>query len=334
MKYDYISGVTWGWWVPSYLYTTDEGERSFRTMAENTKCNTVVIAFAAMQDDTQSTEIDYSECPDETQLKKVFSLAKEYDMQIILKPTVNCRDGIWRGHIYFPEDENSEEKWKKWFLSYEKYQLHYADIAQRLGADMLCVACEMVMTQERDKEWRQIAESVRKVFKGPLTWNCDKFQEDHVFFWDAYDVISSSGYYPIDTWEENLDRIEKVVEKYKKPFIFIEAGCMSTKGSPMIPNSFVLYDEKKEELKLSDEEAEKELISLKEQDDYFKTMFEACDKRKWVNGFGLWDWPTVLPYEENDGGCEKDYTYTFYGKPAEKTAREYYIKKNREINGK
>ena len=43
-------------------------------------------------------------------------------------------------------------------------------------------------------------------------------QEDHVSWWDCVDVISSSGYYPIDQWEQELDRIEKQVLKYKKPF--------------------------------------------------------------------------------------------------------------------
>ena len=31
-------------------------------------------------------------------------------------------------------------------------------------------------------------------------------------------MISSSGYYPIDQWEQELDRIERVVQKFKKPF--------------------------------------------------------------------------------------------------------------------
>ena len=46
---------------------------------------------------------------------------------------------------------------------------------------------------------------------GLITYNADKYQEDHVTWWDAVDVISSSGYYPIDEWENQLDRIEPVV---------------------------------------------------------------------------------------------------------------------------
>lgn len=53
---------------------------------------------------------------------------------------------------------------------------------------------------------------------GLVSYNTDKYQEDHVSWWDCVDVISSSGYYPIDQWEQELDRIEKTVLKYRKPF--------------------------------------------------------------------------------------------------------------------
>ena len=44
-------------------------------------------------------------------------------------------------------------------------------------------------------------------YYGLMSYNTDKYQEDHVSWWDCVDVISSSGYYPIDQWEQELDRI-------------------------------------------------------------------------------------------------------------------------------
>lgn len=79
-------------------------------------------------------------------------------------------------------------------------------------------------------------------YHGLVSYNPDKYQEDHVSWWDCVDVISSSGYYPIDQWEQELDRIEKTVLKYRKPFFFAEAGCMSRKGSGMIPNNWELQE--------------------------------------------------------------------------------------------
>ncbi len=33
----------------------------------------------------------------------------------------------------------------------------------------------------------------------------DKYQENNVTWWDCVDVISSSGYYPIDDWDRQLE---------------------------------------------------------------------------------------------------------------------------------
>lgn len=95
-------------------------------------------------------------------------------------------------------------------------------------------------------------------YHGLVSYNTDKYQEDHVSWWDCVDVISSSGYYPIDQWEQELDRIEKNVLKYRKPFFFAEAGCMSRKGSGMVPNNWELQGE----LRLEEQSVLMELISV------------------------------------------------------------------------
>ena len=96
----------------------------------------------------------------------------------------------------------------------------------------------MVMTEHRSEEWRNVIAAIRNYYHGPVSYNTDKYQEENVTWWDCVDMISSSGYYPIDQWEQELDRIERTVQKFKKPFFFAEAGCMSRKGSSMVPNNW------------------------------------------------------------------------------------------------
>ena len=52
--------------------------------------------------------------------------------------------------------------------------------------------------------------NIRRIYNGALTYNCDKYQEHNVKWWDALDYISSSGYYPVGTISKELDRIEAV----------------------------------------------------------------------------------------------------------------------------
>lgn len=331
-NFPYITGITWGWCVPAEEYSGRDGEISFRKMAERTHCNTVVIAFTALQDNPHVIDVDDSQTPTYEQLKAVVDLAAEYNMKVILKPTVDCRDGIWRGHIgFFDEDVPGEPTWSQWFASYSKYQMRYAEMAEKLGIEMLCVACEMVQAQKRSKEWRDLVKKIRSVYSGLITFNADKYQEDRVDFWDCLDVISSSGYYPVDNWDEQLDRIEKVVNKHKKPFFFIEAGCMSTKNAPLKPNSCSIFDEQKKELMSSGMDAasaEDALLDFEGQADYYRVMFEKCEQREWMRGFGLWDWATILPYDETNGDYKKNYSYIFYLKPAEKVISNYFDHKN------
>jgi hypothetical protein len=152
---------------------------------------------------------------------------------------------------------------------------------------------------------------VREVYSGPITYNCDKYQEDHVTWWDAVDVISSSGYYPIDQWDQQLDRIEQVVAATGKPFFFMEAGCPSREGSAALPNDWNLQG----------------APSGEEQLRYFEAMFDACHRREWVRGLMLWDWPAEL-YAPADASANDDYCP--YGKPAAGYMTQQYAAWNEE----
>ena len=124
-------------------------------------------------------------------------------------------------------------------------------------------------------------------------------------WWDAVDVISSSGYYPLEDWENQLDRIEAVVKRFQKPFFFAEAGCMSVVDSNKVPNDWTVQGE-------ADAEG---------QADWYEAMLEACLKRDWVNGMAFWSWSNHL-YTKNDALKRKD--YEIYAKPAEKIVKKYY----------
>jgi hypothetical protein len=48
-------------------------------------------------------------------------------------------------------------------------------------------------------------------------------------------------------------------------------------------------------------------------------MLKACDKFKFVKGYGLWEWPTSLALAKKVGFCP-------YDKIAEKIIRAYFLK--------
>ncbi|WP_256756990.1 1,4-beta-xylanase [Cohnella sp. WQ 127256] len=305
-----VNGMTWGWTGVRGTWSSSEAEDSMRTM-NSMGVNWVAIALAAEQETPQSTSIPFREAPTVTDEETLWAIrnAKKLGMKVCLKPVVNCANGTWRAHIsFFQDDVPGEPSWGQWFASYGEFIVHYAKIAEQENCEMLCIGCEMVQTDSREAEWRALIAEVRTVYRGLITYNCDKYQEDRLTWWDAVDIISSSGYYPINHWEFHLDRIEQMLVKWNKPFFFMEAGCPSREGSSLKPNDWSLPGGPSEE----------------EQQVYYNAMFEACSRREWMRGFMLWDWPAKL-YSLEQAVHNND--YCMYGKKAETVVRDYYLSK-------
>lgn len=304
----FIKGITFAPFCPKGSFQKKEAYESFDNLVKNTGANFIILVPNGLQETPQSEEISYSSYAtlSDEELIQMIDYIHDAGLSIALKPTVNCMNGTWRAHInFFDKDVPCEPKWRNWFASYTKFQLHYAKIAEETGCEMFIAGCEMVMSERRSNEWRKLISDIRKVYHGPVTYNTDKYQEDNITWWDCVDYICSSGYYPTNDWEKELDRIEQVVKKFQKPFFFAECGCMSTEGSSRVPNDWSVHGE----------------VNLQEQADWYTAMFEACRKRKWVEGFCLWDWPwKQYPENKADSNCG----YNIYAKPAQEVVKKYY----------
>lgn len=305
---EYIKGITFAPFQRRGTFTKSETKESFDYMIEHTKANFVIFVPSGLQDTAQSEAICYTSsatCSDE-ELREMIRYAKKKGVRVGLKPTVNCKNGVWRAYIsFFEEDVICEPKWSNWFRAYTQFQLHYAKIAQEENCEMFLAGCEMVMAEHREEEWRALIREIRSVYKGLVSYNTDKYQEGNVKWWDAVDVISSSGYYPMNDWERQLDRIEKVVEEFQKPFFFAEAGCMSREGSKYVPNNWELEGR----------------LRLEEQVEWYEAMFLACSKRSWVKGFCMWDWAPTMHSEKE---AKKNSGYEICKKPVQEVIRTFY----------
>ena len=286
-KRGFTKGRAWRW--------------SLEEMARTTGCNAVILPVCAWQDHAYSTRID-SDSPDvmdENDVRAVCAHARQIGLRVILKAMVNCRDGYWRAYIrFFDPPVPTEPQWADWFASWTRHVCRVADMARENAADLLCVGCEMVGTDHRSADWRALIAQVRDRYPGLLTYNCDKYQEDRVAWWDAVDVISSSGYYPVDQLDENLERIRRVAEAAGKPFLFMECGCPSRQNSPYRPNDWRFGGD-------TDPQA---------QAAWYAAFLDALRRFPFVRGTGWWDWSATRLYPaaygpDNNGYCT-------YGKPA------------------
>lgn len=303
-----IKGITFYPFARRGGFLEKEALDSLDAMCKATDCNFVMLVPNGLQDTPQSEVIEY-DCEANVSDEELIFMIQEIQkrgLMVGLKPTVNCKNGTWRAYIsFFEEDVPCEAKWGNWFKAYTEFQLHYSKIAQDTGCDLFLPGCEMVMTEHREQEWRQVIASVRQVYHGLVSYNTDKYQEHRVKWWDALDLISSSGYYPLDDWTQQLDRIEQVVKTYQKPFFFAEAGCMSTKGSKYLPNNWMIQGD----------------VDLEGQAQWFQNMFEHIKERDWVMGTVIWSWDGKLYSQQ---AAHNHPYYEIYQKPAQQVVYNEY----------
>lgn len=302
-----IKGFTFGWMSKRGMLKTESAKVSLKKLIEETSTKHVIIPILAVQTGTNTFDVDYksNNTFSREEYIEFSNYAKSLGVEVIVKAMVNCLDGSWRGLInFFNVDIPCEPKWSEWFNEYGLFVDYCAQIAEEIESPLFCVGCEMVASNHRSEQWRKVIKSARNYYSGPVTYNCDKYQESNIDWWDEVDIISSSGYYPIDKIEENYSRINDVVIKFNKPFLFMECGCPSRAGSQYEPNNWSLIGEPNPEVQA---EWTKELI--------------LRGDHIWMNGFVWWDWPiTLYNYDQaidNDGYCP-------YGKPAASIIQSYY----------
>lgn len=152
-------------------------------MKEQTCADTVIFCPGAVQATPFVEQIDFQgkHTTSDEELLDMTRLARQLGLRVFWKPTVNCLDGTWRARIsFFDHDVPCETKWSGWFASYRAFQLHFARLAQQAGVELLILGCEMTQTEHREQEWRQLIASVREVYTGALSYNCDKYGEEYV----------------------------------------------------------------------------------------------------------------------------------------------------------
>jgi hypothetical protein len=320
----FFKGMTYGWESKRGSYRQPYAVDSLRKLKE-TGSDWIALSFWTYQEDIHSTQIsfDYGYTMTDRDIAFAVSQAKALGLKVCLKPVVNSRDGQWRAHIGFPYDESSEPYWEAWFKSYGNFMCHYAELAEELGCEMLCIGCEMVKTERQSSRWRELIARIRKLYGGPITYNANHGKEDGVEWFDAVDYIGTSAYYPVakkpgdsvesmlEGWEKQKPRLEALSRKFGKPVIFMEIGCRSAHGCATMP-----WDFEHKELPFDEEE----------QAHFYRSALEAFWREPWFSGFFWWDWSVKL-YPPGEASSNRG--FDIYGKKAFAVLQEYY-KESRE----
>ena len=104
---EFIKGITFSPFSPKGSLSSREAKNSLKNLIEGTGANYIVLVPNALQETPQSEEIDFTSdatVSDKELISMINHIHKE-GLHVFLKPTVNCKNGTWRAHInFFDED--------------------------------------------------------------------------------------------------------------------------------------------------------------------------------------------------------------------------------------
>ncbi|MFH1239081.1 MAG: hypothetical protein V1653_03105 [bacterium] len=315
---EWQKGISYAAWDRDY-YGSSGSDASLEKLAA-TNAGWVGLHTTWYQKTYDSVEI-YPTSVTPTDESLIHAIQKIHDLglKVMLKPQIDLLDssgGNWRGSIEF----DTEDNWRAWFGSYTQFIVHYAQLAQEQGVEMVCIGTELTAAATlRPDLWKEeVIKSVRQVYKGPLTYAANWYDEYlDIKFWDELDYAGLDPYFPLvdkdkptfeeikKGWEPYIAEIEKWQKKINKPVIFTEIGYHSAIGAARNPWEHMPGKE----------------VDLQQQVDCYEALFQIFWNKPWFYGMYWWDWGISAK-----GGGPQNRGFTPQNKPAEKVIQKWYKK--------
>ncbi|MBL7157399.1 MAG: hypothetical protein ISS92_04465 [Candidatus Omnitrophica bacterium] len=316
---EFQKGMCYTTWSQN-AYNTKKSDASLEKIKSiNTEWASVLTTW--YQDTCFATKIySTSNTPSDESIKRAIDKVHSLGMKAMIKPhldLVSTDEGGWRGEISCMR----EPDWKKWFESYKKFVLHYAKIAQKTNAEMLCIGTELASTTtaEHTEAWKDVISSIRKVYKGKLTYAANWSEEYlQIRFWDVLDYAGIDAYFPLSSkseptyedlmegWKRWVPEIEEWQATIDKPVIFPEVGYHSASGAARHPWQH--------ELGMG--------VNMELQVLCYRALVDTFWGKEWFYGPYWWDWGTDVRM-----GGEQNRGFTPQNKPAQDYVKELYGEK-------
>jgi hypothetical protein len=281
-----------------------EGARAMLEVLPQYDVNAVALVpygFAVRGQPHVHLNADATSWENDDGITQLARLAHARGMKVMLKP------GIWvRGGFAGDLEFSSPQDRATWFAEYRTFLEHYARLATRIHADILCVGGELTKLTPYSDEWRKLIARARELYPGPLVYAANFGDEfETLTFWDALDYIGLQEYYPLPdnlSIESVLRKVEVVQRNFQRPVIFTEAGFTSSEHANRAP--------------WADPRGGK--IALDQQARCYEALLNTFYRRPWFQGVYWWAVRT-----NGEGGPENG-SFTPWGKPAMQVLRYWY----------
>ncbi|TNE45091.1 MAG: hypothetical protein EP343_27875 [Deltaproteobacteria bacterium] len=244
--------------------------------------------------------------------------AKQQNMRILLLPRIESPSFFkppfpFRADIQMLTTDHTD----KFFANYEAMLLFWAKFCEEEKVEMFGLGLEyLTLVKEHPDRWRKMIASVRKVYKGKLTYSANWYEEyKAVTFWDTLDTIGIGAYFELNVepnatpeeirtqWTPILNDLKSLSQQYNKPILFTEVGYTAFHDAARYP------------WKWQDDLSRP--LSLDHQADCYQVLFETFSEQPWFEGMFLWRFYTSPEKRPR-------YDYNPIGKPAENVIQQWF----------
>ncbi|RLJ61551.1 hypothetical protein CLV86_2573 [Lacinutrix venerupis] len=235
-------------------------------------------------------------------------------IKIMVKPQIWIRNGEFTGYLKM----KTEADWKTLETSYSNFILEYAEAAQEINAEILCIGTELEQfVVNRPEYWTNLINEIKKIYKGKLTYAANWDEYKRTPFWKQLDYIGIDAYFPIsdsktptveeclEGWKTHITVIKSFYDTYKKPILFTEYGYRSVDYAGKQPW-------------ISDRSMN--TVNLEAQNNTTKALFETFWKEDWFAGGFIWKWF----HAHDEVGGENDSQFTPQNKPVEAIIKNHF----------
>lgn len=270
----------------------------------------VAIVVSWQQRDMRSTRIAPSPkvTASDRELSRALDLARQQGLAAVVFPILVVEEtgpGKWRGTLR-PKDVG------QWWLSYERFILHYAAIAARHDAEALVIGSELGFAETWRDRWYHLISRIERIYDGELIYSSNWDHFEQVSFAHRLDRFGVSAYFPLSksdrasygelarTWRRHRDRLVAFARQRNVSLWLTEVGYPSRNGAAVRPWHY-------------GGDAE---LDVEEQRRCFAALIAAWHGVEELDGLLVWNW-------WGDGGLT-DTDYTPRGKPAEALLQRWF----------
>ncbi|MAB47512.1 MAG: glycoside hydrolase, partial [Flavobacteriaceae bacterium] len=176
--------------------------------------------------------------------EQYISELRKAEIKVMIKPQIWVWGGEFTGEIMM----TTEEDWKALEDAYSSFILEYADMAEKVNAEIFCIGTELeLFVKFRPKYWSQLIKKIKAIYKGKLTYAANWNEFAKTPFWDQLDYIGIDAYFPLsdkktpsyedclEGWKSHKPIIEKLSKQLDRPILFTEYGYRSVDYSGRQP---------------------------------------------------------------------------------------------------